>query len=109
MSQFILGIKPDFDGLLIDPCIPSELSEIKLTRKFRGNTYHITIDNSAHVESGIAKVIVGGNEYDSNLIKTTSSNSDISVTVVMGENKLSHNINMVIESQIDNRELVESK
>ena len=52
---------------------------------------------------------MGGNEYDSNLIKTTSSNSDISVTVVMGENKLSHNINMVIESQIDNRELVESK
>ena len=109
MSQFILGIKPDFDGLLIDPCIPSELSEIKITRKFRGNTYHITIDNSAHVESGIAKVIVYGNEYDSNLIKTTSSNSDISVTVVMGKNKLSHNINMVIESQIDNRELVESK
>jgi cellobiose phosphorylase len=84
MSQFILGIKPDFDGLLIEPCIPSNLGEIKITRRFRGKIFNITIDNSAHVESGIKKVIVDGNEYDSNLIKTDSSQSDINVTVVMG-------------------------
>src|SRR4030042_1437356 len=42
-SHYILGIKPGYDGLLIDPCIPASWKGFKITRKFRGTTYHISI------------------------------------------------------------------
>ena len=43
VSEFILGIKPQFDGLLIEPCIPSEVGTYKVTRHFRDAVYHLTI------------------------------------------------------------------
>jgi len=45
ISQFILGIKPDYEGLTITPVLPSSINEFTATRKFRGNTYHIKIEN----------------------------------------------------------------
>lgn len=45
-TQYILGIRPDFDGLYIDPCLPSEIAKVTVWRKFRGVTYHITIENT---------------------------------------------------------------
>jgi cellobiose phosphorylase len=84
MSQYILGIKPDFDGLLIDPCIPSDLDTIKLTRVFRGNTFNISIENPNHVETGVKEVYVNGVPYESNLIRTTKEDDEIEVRVVLG-------------------------
>ncbi len=46
ITQHILGIRPDFDGLLIDPCLPAEIKELNIKRKFRGVEYNITIKNS---------------------------------------------------------------
>ncbi|PKP49515.1 MAG: glycosyl transferase [Bacteroidetes bacterium HGW-Bacteroidetes-11] len=46
VSQFILGIKPDYEGLTIDPHLPSEMKELNVTRKFRGNTYHIKVQKA---------------------------------------------------------------
>ena len=45
VSQAVLGVKPQFDGLMIDPCLPSHLTEVKIGRTFRGNRYEITILN----------------------------------------------------------------
>ena len=45
ISQYILGIRPDYDGLWIDPKLPAEISNLEITRKFRGATYNITIEN----------------------------------------------------------------
>jgi len=45
VSQYILGIRPEYDGLRIDPKIPKELTTIKVVRKFRGATYNISIEN----------------------------------------------------------------
>ena len=45
LSQYILGIKPDFDGLTLNPHLPKEISKVKVKRNFRGATYHITINN----------------------------------------------------------------
>lgn len=41
ISQYILGIHPEFDGLRINPCVPKELEHYTITRKFRKNTYKI--------------------------------------------------------------------
>ncbi len=46
MFEYILGIRKDYDGLRIDPCIPSELKDIKVHRTFRGADYNIRIMNS---------------------------------------------------------------
>ena len=62
VSQYILGIRPSFDGLEIDPCIPSGLDGFIVTRKYRDSVYHIRVNNSAHVEKGIKSIKVNG--YD---------------------------------------------
>ena len=45
ITQFILGIKPDYDGLIIDPCIPSTLKKFTVRRTFRDARYEIRISN----------------------------------------------------------------
>jgi cellobiose phosphorylase len=47
VSQWILGIRPSYDGLIIDPCLPSELQHIEIVRHFRGVRYEITIENDS--------------------------------------------------------------
>lgn len=51
-TRWMLGIRPDFDGLLVDPCIPAGWDGFSVTRKFRGATYHITVKNPAHICKG---------------------------------------------------------
>ncbi len=85
ISQFILGIKPDYDGLLIDPCIPKEWDGFEVTRKFRGATYEIKVVNKNHVNSGVAKVIVDGQEQKSNILPIFKSGGIHSVVVELGQ------------------------
>ena len=84
ISQYILGIHPDFDGLRLDPCIPKEVSEYTVTRKFRGKEYHITVKNPSHVEKGVAKLLVDGNEIAGNVIAPELGGSDVTVEVILG-------------------------
>ena len=86
VSQFILGIRPDYDGLMIDPCIPKNLKGFEVARTFRGIDYHIEVLNPEHVEKGIAKLIVDGKEVSGNTIPFDSSMvvKSVHVTAVMG-------------------------
>ena len=68
VSQHILGIRPAFDGLYVDPCIPSDLETIKITRVFRGATMQITISNPNHKEKGIQEMYVNGSLVAGNLV-----------------------------------------
>ena len=67
-SQNILGVKPAYDGLLLDPCLPKELSYVKITRKFRGSTYNIAIENRSGDEKGKVRVYVDGSEIEGQVI-----------------------------------------
>ncbi len=85
VSQYILGIRPDYDGLLVDPCIPSRLSGFEATRDFRGVTYRISVKNPNHVEKGVKKLIVNGIEVSGNLIPLDLvSEKEVKVEAVMG-------------------------
>lgn len=46
VSQYILGIRPEFDGLRIEPCVSADITEFTVTRFFRGTRYNITVTNS---------------------------------------------------------------
>lgn len=84
ISQWILGIKPDYDGLKIDPCIPKEWDGYSLVREFRGAKYTIEIQNEAHVSKGVKKVILDGKQLESNIIPALSDKVEHKVIVQMG-------------------------
>jgi cellobiose phosphorylase len=84
ISQFILGIKPDYNGLMIDPCIPKAWDGYKISRKFRGATFDITISNPDHISKGIKTLIVDGNKVDGNVIPVFNDGDVHKVEAVMG-------------------------
>ena len=81
-TRYMLGIRPQFDRLLIEPCIPKEWDGFTVTRKWRGAVYHITVQNPQNVMSGVKQIIVDGNEVEE--IKAFESGSIHDVTVIMG-------------------------
>ncbi len=64
ISQYILGVRPNYKGLEIDPCIPKEWKSYKITRKFRGSTYHLEILNPHGVNKGVKYVTIDGKPFD---------------------------------------------
>lgn len=84
VSQYILGIRPDFDGLHIDPCIPSELEALRITRHYRGADIHIDIQNPEHVEKGVRSMEIDGELVSGNCIHPDGNKKEYHVTVVMG-------------------------
>ena len=59
-TQWILGIRLTFSGLIIDPCIPEDWAEFQVTRAWRGATYHITVENPHRVQKGVKTVTLNG-------------------------------------------------
>ena len=84
ISQYILGIQPTLQGLRINPCIPSDWSGYTCRRIYRGVSYDITIDNSAHVESGVTSVTVDGQPVTGTLIPFDAGKKTCKVAVVLG-------------------------
>lgn len=84
ISQFILGIRPQFEGLEIDPCIPSSMKGFKAERKFRGADYAIEVDNSAAVQKGIKELTVDGKKLDNNILPVFSDGKKHVVKAIMG-------------------------
>ena len=84
VSQYILGIRPDYDGLVVDPCIPASLDGFSAKRDFRGVTYHITVKNPNGAEKGVASMTVDGTPVEGNMIPFDDSKKEVQVEVVMG-------------------------
>jgi len=84
ISQAILGIKPDYQGLLIDPCIPKNWKSYKVTRLYRGVKYHITVQNPDGVSKGVKSLIVNGKPKKGNLIHYKKEDKEVEVSVVLG-------------------------
>ena len=60
VSQAILGIKPGYDGLTIDPCLPGEIQEVTVTRLYRGAKYVIHILNHSKGEKHAVHLFLNG-------------------------------------------------
>ncbi len=84
ISHYILGIQPDYDGLVLNPCIPSDWKEFSVTRKFRGATYKITFNNPKAAMKGIKTLVVNGLPVSGNKIPLQPNNSTNTVEVIMG-------------------------
>jgi cellobiose phosphorylase len=82
ISQYILGIIPDYEGLKIDPAIPHEWDGYSVTREFRGAIFNIRIENPAHVSKGVKSMTVDGKLISGNVIPDRQSGThDVIVTM----------------------------
>ena len=79
VSEFILGIKPDYEGLLIDPCLPSTAKEYEVTRKFRGGEYHITVKNPSGNQKGVKQITVDGTPISGTIIPCSEGKHEVVV------------------------------
>lgn len=81
-TQHILGVRPDWDGLRIDPVIPASWDGFQMTRHFRGANYKINVTNPHHVERGVKRLVVDGRELDaSNPVPLAAAGKTVNVTV----------------------------
>lgn len=80
----ICGMRPDADGLKIDPAIPAEWNGFKIEKNFRGKKLNIAIDNSAHVESGVKELILNGNTLEGNYISADKLADVNEIKVILG-------------------------
>jgi len=81
ITQHILGIRPDYDGLLLDPCIPSDWKHFRVSRRFRGSTYNIEVSNPEGRMKGIKRITVDGIKMESNLLPLFSDGKEHVVKV----------------------------
>ena len=81
ITQFILGIKPTYEGLEINPCIPSTWKEFKVKRKFRGSVYDITVMNPQGVCKGVQSLTVDGHPVEGNVVKHQPGHHQVMVTL----------------------------
>jgi cellobiose phosphorylase len=83
-TQYILGIRPEADGLRIDPCIPSTWSGFSATRRFRSRTYRIFVRNPQNVCGGVVKMTMDGKDIPANLIPLNLPGDEHRVEVWLG-------------------------
>ena len=76
ISQFILGIKPDYDGLIVDPCIPEDWKGFKVSRSFRDARYEIDIERT-----GTYSMAVDGKPVEGRKIPYSKGNHTVKVTL----------------------------
>ena len=78
ISQYILGVRADFDGLVVDPCLSDDMDQVNIVRKFRGATYNITIENSGS-HRRVSSLLVNGNVIEGNIIPYDENIKEVNV------------------------------
>ena len=84
ITQFILGIKPAYNGLEVNPCIPAGWKGFSVKRKFRGATYNIEVKNSG-VNKGVKAITVDGKAVEGCIIPDMKDGKEHNVVVELGK------------------------
>jgi cellobiose phosphorylase len=83
-TQYLLGIRPEVDGLRVDPCIPAAWDGFSATRRFRGHTLQIVVHNPQHVCKGVTRMTIDGKEIPRNLIPLETSPKVLQADIWLG-------------------------
>ncbi len=84
ISQYILGIKPEYEGLRVDPSIPKAWDGYTITREFRGDIFKIRIQNPDHVSTGVRQMMVDGKEIKGNVLPLFGDGKLHEAEVILG-------------------------
>lgn len=85
-TQYILGVRPGYDGLVVDPCVPSSWKEFSVTRQWRGATYEIIVKNPDGVQRGVKRIIADGKTVE--ILPVLPAGTVCRAEVEMGESVL---------------------
>jgi cellobiose phosphorylase len=83
ITQWILGIRPEFDGLRIDPVLPAGWPGFTATRRFRGATYEISVRNPARISGRVGELTVDGTPVRGTLLPPAPTGAVVSVEAVV--------------------------
>lgn len=83
-TQYILGLRPEIEGLRIDPCIPRDWDGFTAKRRFRDSTLDIVVKNPHGVCRGVKSVILNGETLTGNLVPAEKLQDQNQVEVVLG-------------------------
>jgi cellobiose phosphorylase len=81
--DYVLGVRSNYDGLIVDPSIPFDWKGFKVKRRFRGATYNIEVSNPNGVQHGIASMTIDGKAVEGNVIPTLSEGTH-EIKCIMG-------------------------
>lgn len=84
LAEGILGIRPEHDGLRVDPCVPASWTSFTVTRRFRGAVYEILVENPDGVCHGVRSLTVDGREMDGCAIPLQEGPGPFRVSVTLG-------------------------
>lgn len=84
ITQYILGVKPDYNGLSVNPCIPKGWKGFNVSRRFRGATYNIAVQNPNGVSKGIASITLNGQAVAGNVLPLLKAGETAKVVVTLG-------------------------
>jgi cellobiose phosphorylase len=83
-TQHILGLRPEYAGLTIDPCIPAAWKGFTATRMFRGKKVRVEVRNQAGVQKGVKSLVLNGEKMEGAFIPAEKLAADNRVVVEMG-------------------------
>ncbi len=84
VMNWLLGVRPVKEGLLIDPVIPKKWPGFRIKRLFRGATYHIEVKNPKGKGQGVAEIVVDGKKSSSNIVPAFRDHREHHVLVTLG-------------------------
>ncbi len=84
VSQYIFGVRPEYEGITIDPCLPSEWDNLKITRNFRGKILNIDIRNPKRIQKGVGLLTLNGVAQKENYISLDNLKDVNSIEIIMG-------------------------
>lgn len=85
VTQYILGVRPDYNGLVIDPCVPKKWKSFRVRRQFRGASYDIHVSNPKGVNKGLKALSVDGLKVEGNVVPVFNDRKTHRVEAVMGK------------------------
>lgn len=84
ITQYVLGVRPGYEGIAIDPCIPSSWEGFYVSRNFRGKSLKIKVENPGRVEKGVREIVINGHKVEGSFISTELLEAENDILVVMG-------------------------
>jgi cellobiose phosphorylase len=79
VAQYLLGVRPEFDGLYVNPCMPASFAELELERRCRGALYVIRVKNGG--SGAAARLRVNGQPIEGNLVPYAAPGARVEVDV----------------------------
>jgi N,N'-diacetylchitobiose phosphorylase len=84
VTEGILGVQPQFDGIRINPCVPASWTTFSMCREFRGRMLNIRVENKNGVQKGVSRITVNGTELRGDFIPLQLLQEENDVVVVLG-------------------------